>query len=429
MTFFKSLIYAAISVWIIDYASFGPVGYFVSIILFAFLLIQTWFKKPEYILLYVLLFPQLPRGILDLFNGLAASRIVYNNLYSIDLISGVSLFWCLIILTIIRFVRRNIAVDIGIAPLLFLGAMSVITGIIWYSGSSTYFISDIRFFISILFIASINEDIVRRHKKYWDTVKFAVITIALRVVLILILDMINGGISLDLAQSPFYTLPIILSFVHSSQGLFFYLIAVLAPSRAVMVWSTLMLFALFVKSKFNARIKYASVLLAVTAVLLSVIYISNPRLFDFIVWKSNIFTAIIGKSEFSGSGGVRGTEIVAVWREVTSSPVTMLIGKGWGSTYNLDIENMTQNFGIIDLKSYSEMELATNQFYSVHSVIAFILLKFGLLGIVSILLMVLSACRKSLLFAFVSLPIVYSFYSIPFSLIIYLLIKRRWRLV
>jgi hypothetical protein len=428
MTYIKALICAAISVWIIDYASFGFIGFYVSYIIFAFLLIKTWLKQPEYILLYVLLFPQLPRGILDLFNGLAESRITYNNLYSIDLINGVSLFWCLILLTTIRFFRRNISVDRDIAPFLLLGSLSLITGLFRYSGISTYFISDIRFFISLLFIASINEDIIRRNEKYWDMVKLAVLTIALRVIIILILDLINEGISLDLAQSPFYILPVISSYVHSPHGLMFYLISVLAPSRAVMVWTTLMLFGLLLKSKVTDRIKYISVLFVGTVALLSFVYVSNPRLFDFLVWKSNIFSAIVGKSEFSGSGGVRGTEIVAVWREVTSNPLSMLFGKGWGSTYDLDIGSMTQKFGVIDLKSYSKMELATNRFYSVHSVIAFVLLKFGLLGIVSISLMLLGAIRKSILFALFSLPIVYSFYSIPFSLIIYLLIKKRWRI-
>ena len=158
------------------------------------------------------------------------------------------------------------------------------------------------------------------------------------------------------------------------------------------------------------------------------LYLYNERLFNFLLWKLNVFDALFSSSgEMSGSGKVRTLELQNIWYILSQSLYEFLFGKGFFATYTLEAFPLT-NIGVIDLKSYSMDQLNSGIYYATHSFSSSMLLKYGIVGLSIYISLPLYLAYKlyrqnqNLILILIPIILIYSYYwRIEFALLIGLL--------
>lgn len=128
----------------------------------------------------------------------------------------------------------------------------------------------------------------------------------------------------------------------------------------------------------RAAYRFGLEMAAVVLVCLTGIAVANPRLLEFMAWKASEF--VPGRN-LSGSGKVRVEELRNIWYEISETPFRMFFGKGFGAYFRFDPFPFPNN-ELLDLKSYSGDQIGSGLFFSPHTPIGYMMLKFGLSGMV-----------------------------------------------
>jgi len=260
-----------------------------------------------------------------------------------------------------------------------------------------------------------------------------------RNILFLINDLYSFTPKLDLMNQAYLSLVILLFIIIKGEwgiykNLFFrflLFVSLLNFSRAfliILVFSilTAYLWKFHKKVKFNLSL-LLNIFIAITAIGFG-LYFFNERMFDFLLWKLNVFDEVFNTStEMSGSGKVRQYELQNIIYILSQNIYDIFFGKGFFATYDFKAFPM-HDVGVIDLKSYSADQLDSGLYYSTHSFSSSILLKYGLFGLSIYILLPLYLSYRLYMnnqhFFFISLPLVliYSYYwRIEFALLIGLL--------
>ncbi|PIS45052.1 MAG: hypothetical protein COT22_07280 [Ignavibacteria bacterium CG08_land_8_20_14_0_20_37_9] len=167
-------------------------------------------------------------------------------------------------------------------------------------------------------------------------------------------------------------------------------VSLLEPSRSFLLILSLILGISLFMSVFllrekgmtkSAKTHYVSELLFIGFMLLFIVGLYNPVVYDFIAWKLNVFNEILSSDQqLSESGGLRLYELMNVSAELSDSIYQMLFGKGFGGAYTFNTFPFN-SADPLDLKSYSEDQLQSGIYYATHSFSAYMLLKYGLIGL------------------------------------------------
>ena len=105
----------------------------------------------------------------------------------------------------------------------------------------------------------------------------------------------------------------------------------------------------------------------------------SPEFVSWLNWKATTATEVFS-SPLQGSFGVRMLEILNIVHIVGDKFHQILFGLGAGGFYNFDAYPFGSDM-IIDTKSYSPDQLSSSQYHTVHSFIAFCILKYGFVGL------------------------------------------------
>lgn len=122
---------------------------------------------------------------------------------------------------------------------------------------------------------------------------------------------------------------------------------------------------------------YAVILIIVAIVSLDIFGLSG--VYKFIIWKITSLGDFFVSPEV-GSGGVRLLEIKNILSQYFVDPITLWFGGGASATYGFSAYPFGADM-VIDLKSYTEAEIATGEYFTTHSFFAFMLLYSGIQGV------------------------------------------------
>lgn len=181
-------------------------------------------------------------------------------------------------------------------------------------------------------------------------------------------------------------------------------ISLIEPSRSFLIILLLIVAISFVISVFMpsrqdgtkaAKTHYLSELLFISSLLSLLVSLYNPAFYDFMLWKLNVFKEFLtSEQEISESGSLRLYELFNVSGEISHSIYQMFFGKGWGGSYTFNAFHFN-SVDPLDLKSYSEDQLLSGIYYATHSFTSYMLLKYGLVGLLFYLMIPLLIVFKS----------------------------------
>lgn len=439
--------FALISFFYIDYIASSSFGIVFSLILF-FIFVFVSLNNLTYgiilSLFYSIVTMEFPRDILDVY-GLVGNDIYYNVINTVKigpLTLLVYLFFINSALALYK-MKAKIIVNKSFAVLfftLFLIAivstfLNVLNDDIYYVG---LIVTNIKWFIFIA-MGYIQGVYVYRHNQVKTLLLWLYllpIFFGLRNILFLLSDFLNQTPKLDLMNQAYLSLIILIYLiVKGNWGIyknFFYrillFVSLLNFSRAfLLIFAVSVLIAYFWKAHKKIYFNFSFVLniFFIVGLLLIGLYISNERLFDFLLWKLNVFDAILSSSgEMSGSGKIRALELQNVWFVLSQNFHELFFGRGFFATYNFEAFPLN-NIGIIDLKSYSSDQLNSNIYYSTHSFSSSMLLKYGLIGLSIYIFLPLYLSyvfykkKQNLILILIPIILVYSYYwRIEFAFLI-----------
>ena len=154
-----------------------------------------------------------------------------------------------------------------------------------------------------------------------------------------------------------------------------------------------------------------------TTLIFGGIFIFNERMFNFFMWKFNVFQEFFNDDvAISGSGKVRFLELANVFELINDTFYELFFGRGFAGTYHF-LNYPIDNVGVIDLKSYSKVQLDSGVYYTAHSFFTTILLKYGIFGLFIYLLIPIKIFlffvlkKRHLFIAIFSIVLIYLYYS------------------
>lgn len=184
-------------------------------------------------------------------------------------------------------------------------------------------------------------------------------------------------------------------------------VSLLEPSRSFLLILVLVIIVSYLMyvflSKKVAIVKatkshYIAELFIIGFSFLLIIGFYNPVVYDFMLWKLNVFSEILkSDQQFSESGSLRFYELMNIVAEISDSVYQLLFGKGWGGGYTFAAYPF-YSVDPLDLKSFSEDQLQSGIYYATHSFSAYMLLKYGLVGLVMYLLIPVLIIKKAMKF-------------------------------
>lgn len=400
-------ILSIISFIYIDYLAISSFGFLASFFLF-FICIFISIKNLSFgiliLIFYSITILEFPRDILDVYDALQlTNEMSYDVLNTIKigpftLLVYLFYFNTALALFKMNFKIKNSAILFIILGLMLFIALSMTLITLLNEGKVNFpslIITNSKWFQFIL-IGYIIGSYLYKHKqiaKFIDWFYLLPIFFGLRNAFFIINDFVSGTYKLDLMNQPYLSL-IVLAYIilKKDWGIYnnyFYrallFISLLSFSRGVFIIMAIVFFlAIFItfykKIKFN--ILFISNIIVLFSIPIIAIYFFNERLFDFLLWKINIFNELISSDvELSGSGKVRIIEMQNILHIFSESIHNLLFGKGFFATYDFQAYPLN-NVGIIDLKSFSQDQLSSGVYYSTHSFISSTILKYGLIGLI-----------------------------------------------
>jgi len=410
-----SILFSLFSVPYVDTWSRGGAGVAISVAIFAAVTALTLFRTHLAILAVVILqitIPAFPRDIIDAYSALQVSRTVsYNTICSMSvaglaLIQHLTFLVAAVVLYKLVFSGREIFVGKNLKIYLSTLFFSALVATVYFTFTQNEnadlreIVTNVRLplFLScgILYFNYLHHFCgIERSVRYLNRVLIAItIIMGVRVPFFVLSGIKEKIPSLDLAVIPHIPIAVVLTtffLMEHDRGnrksyLLLLLLAVfglLSPSRghmAILVLSSAVF--LFINGLGARYLKYIGVIATMFVLPLLFVFMFNERLFDFILWKLTFFTGNV-----SDSGKVRVYEFKNIAAEALNNPPYLVFGKGLTGFFTFFEHPMPRNI-IMDLKSYSQDEIAKGRFYHPHFFTNFILLKYGMVGLVIYIAMV-----------------------------------------
>lgn len=415
-----SILFSLFSVPYVDIWSRGAAGTLVSLAIFVAVAGLALFRTHLAIVATVILqitIPAFPRDIIDVYEALQVEKTVaYNTICSISvaklsLIQHLTFLVAFIILYKLVFSSRQLFVGKNLKLYLLALLGSTLAATLYFSFTQSEnpdireIITNIRLplflccglvYFNYLYHFIGLDAAVRMLNRMLVAIT---IIIGVRVPLFLLSGIREKIPSLDLGVVPHIPIAVVLATFfliehdrNNRNGYFLLLLlslfALLSPSRghmAILVMSAGIF--LFVNG-FKARyLKYLGIIMMMFILPVIFVFLFNERLFDFILWKLTFFTG-----EISGSGMVRVYEFKNILAEAINNPPYLLFGKGLTGFFTFSEYPLPADI-VLDLKSYTQQEISSGRIYHPHFFTNFILLKYGLLGLLIYVAMVLDYFR------------------------------------
>ena len=426
----------------VDFLSKSSFGIFISLFLFcAFIVISCLdlSKGIIFSIIYGIIVIEFPRDILDVYTALQVKEntVQYNVLNSVK-VGPFTLFLYLVFFNTFLVLFKSFKIKFNasnvllILSFLLIGTLSMFR-IIYLNGSLFYpglIITDIKFPIFLLIGVIQGAYLLKQGKlnNLMDLIMVVPIMLGARAILFIIHDSVSGTSNLDLMTQPYLSLAVlVVLIINGDWGLYKNLlfrvllfISLLNPSRGFFILAAVFIFGalawkFYKKIPFNVSFIFQIVM--VIAVVFGFIFVFNERMYNFFIWKFNVFQEFFNDNvAISGSGKVRYLELANVFELINNSSYELFFGRGFSGTYNF-LNYPIDNVGVIDLKSYSQDQLDSGVYYTAHSFFTTILLKYGIFGLLVYLLIPLKVFlffvlkKKHLLIAIFSIVLIYLYYS------------------
>jgi len=404
--FFFFFIISFSSFLYVDYFSFTFLGILVSFILFLILVALSVYKLSFGIVttLFVSLYiNEFPRDILNLYSDIQVTNSVQYNVISSVIVLKLTLlnllfifnsFLSLLKLWKNKFNKMNLLLVIYVV----IGMTSLLVSLLFYE--NTIFksiITDLKFPIFLLF------GLIQGLYLYKNS------AIHLVLIMILVLPIFGGIRALIFITNDIYFMTpkfyfmstsmmalVILSYliISKNKSIYSYIIfrvplyiSLIEPSRGFIIMASIVLSFSFIVSFFKKGNNNISLFIMLELFLilmgaLLTLLVLNPDIYGFLIWKLDVFNELLSASnELSGSGKVRIYELLNVHRENMDSIYQYFFGKGFGGFYSFNYYPMN-DVETLDLKSFSNDQLQTNMYYTTHSFSTYMLLKYGMVGLV-----------------------------------------------
>lgn len=420
---FRDFIYificALISFFYVDYIARFDFGIIFSILLFLIFIIISLRNLSLGIIVsifYAIIIVEYPRDILDTYELVQITKDVnYNTLGTVKIGPFTLLVYLFFFNTFLVLHKTNLKIIKNkifffmIFLLLFISFSS--TFITFLIEDTIYFptliITNSKFFQFIL-IGYIQGTYLYKTNRIGKLTRwFYILPIffGLRNIIFIINDLLSFTPKLDLMNQPYLSLIVLMYIIiKGNWGIYnniiyriLLFISLLSFSRGFLI---ILVFCLLLGLiiNFHKKIKFTLFflfsLLVMFCMVLFALYITNERLFDFFIWKINVFNELTNSEvELSGSGKVRIIEMQNIIHILSENIYGLFLGKGFFATYNFEAYSL-DGIGIIDLKSYSYDQLSSGIYYATHSFLSSILLKYGLLGLLIYILLPLLLSYK-----------------------------------
>jgi hypothetical protein len=441
---------AIISFIYVDYIAAMPLGIILSLIIFiifTFISIKNLSMGIILSLFYAITTMEFPRDILDVYEALQASNEVYYNVVNTVKIGPFTLLVYLFFIntglvlykTHLHILYEKIFLII-FTTMLVIAFISTFFNILQYHTvfSIGMFVTNLKWFLFIL-MGYIQGFYLYKNNSVHILVKWFYllpIFFGFRNLLFIVNDFINVTPKLDLMNQAYLSLIILIYIiVKGDWGIYkniFYrvllFISLLNFSRAfllIFVLSVIISYFWKVHKKIRFNFSLTMNFIIIIGLMLFGLYMLNERLFDFLLWKLNVFDALFSSSgEMSGSGKIRGLELQNIWYVLSNDIYNVFFGKGFFATYDFSAYPLN-NIGVIDLKSYSSDQLNSGVYYSTHSFSSAILLKYGVVGLIIYIFIPLYIAyifyknKQNLLLILIPIILIYSYYwRIEFAFLI-----------
>ncbi|EFT2743704.1 hypothetical protein ACSOOX_000058 [Escherichia coli] len=384
-------------VWI-TFCADNVLGFIISVLMFVILLWYGVFRKEtilQVILLLLFLIPEYPRDILFLYDALDAKEIFYNTINTVKIGPLTLYYWAMISLPIVIIVKSGLKISYASGV-----AVSILIGVIIYLflvtlASSQSFnlstaITNVKIYTILLctFLLLSNWKEQELKAVLNNFLIFLPVIIGLRVILFITYDFTLGTPSWDYFTQPLIT---VIAFIYLLQNnnktiieksltyrILFY-ISLFSLSRALIAIVVIsFIVAMFLSKKRVLKMKVLIEVVPFVTILCFTVLVTNPNLYNFLLWKVSDLNVFESKKEISGSGKVRQYEILNILDGTDSSDKTILIGFGLSGHFNFDKHKLPIQEAL-DSKSFSEVERLENRFYFPHSFLAANLLRGGIL--------------------------------------------------
>lgn len=394
----------------IEHLSKSAAGIAISVALFAGLAYVSFRSlRHGIVLTWVagVLIPEFPRDILDVYEALQASSgdvRKYYVLSSITVGPGSMLVVLFILNTVLALrhgarIRLSAWPIVAIAILLGCGTAGLVGEQLGLAQTSLQsIVTDVKF--PILLAMGVIQGAYLRETESIDLLVRAIVVLPMfigaRAICFVVGDLMQGMPQLDLMTQPLLATAVVAYCARTgSEGVFstfsqrsLLYLSLFSASRGLMAVQGVFLGATKLLGRkretasgrvFGRRV--ALELVVILAGLLGIVAVANPRLFAFVLWKMADIDALMGDGSLSGSGQVRVYEIKNVVAIALSSPFKLLFGNGFGGTFQFNAAPLPGEV-VLDLKSYGARDLATGMYATTHSFLSFVLLKYGVIGLV-----------------------------------------------
>lgn len=383
--------------WITFFAD-NMAGMLISILAFFILIYYGLFKKKKLIevsLFLLFLIPEYPRDILFLYDSLSSNEIFYNTVNTVKIGPLTLFYWAIITLpvTIVVFNKFKLSRASGIAVsavVLLLAWLVFITVINDQPFDLSIAVTNVKIYIVLIcvFLLLSNWKEQELKAQLQSFLIFLPVIIGLRVILFIAYDFTLGTPSWDYFTQPLISAITFILFLQTKDKtiiersmvyrILFY-ISLFSLSRALIGIVIITLFFSFLLSKkIKLKFKVMMEIIPFFTVLCFAVLVTNPNLYNFLLWKVSDLNVFQENKEMSGSGKVRQYEVINILDGNESSEMKVLLGYGLSGSFNFD-KYPLPILEALDSKSFSEKERLGNRYFFPHSFIAANLLRGGLL--------------------------------------------------
>lgn len=383
--------------WITFFAD-NMAGMLISILAFFILIYYGLFKKKKLIevsLFLLFLIPEYPRDILFLYDSLSSNEIFYNTVNTVKIGPLTLFYWAIITLpvAIVVFNKFKLSRASGIAVsavVLLLAWLVFITLINDQPFDLSIAITNVKIYIVLICVFLILSNWKEQELKaqLQSFLIFLPVIIGLRVILFIAYDFTLGTPSWDYFTQPLISVITFILFLQTKDKTIFersmvyrilFYISLFSLSRALIGIVIITLFFSFLLSKkIKLKFKVMMEIIPFFTVLCFAVLVTNPNLYNFLLWKVSDLNVFQENKEMSGSGKVRQYEVINILDGNESSEMKVLLGYGLSGSFNFD-KYPLPILEALDSKSFSEKERLGNRYFFPHSFIAANLLRGGLL--------------------------------------------------
>lgn len=387
-----------------------------------------------------LLFLEYPRDILNLYEDLQITNDVQYFTLASQSIAHFTLLQILILFNALYSIYRVIILKTKIPQkamyvlyaFFCIGLLGLIYNLLFCQENYSKFgvvITDLKFIVLLFSGFFVSLSLTDKFLiKLTNALKIVLLIAGYRVIFFCLNDITSGQLKLDFSPLSYLALAYVCYYVYTNDRKcfenFFVLLGVLLnfvnTSRSFYLFFVVGLFISgFLAQKKSNFIKVFfifSIFLIIAAIFLS---IYQPVIFNFILWKLNVFKEISGKSEMSGSGSVRILELKNIVWETFDNPLYVFFGKGYGGAYRYSKFPEYLIGETLSLDSYSLDQLESHKYYLVHNFTSQMILKYGFIGLIMYLSIPLVTVKKlrdknyMFLVFYVILGCIYTYYWRP----------------